>query len=190
MWDLACGRRRRTVPGYGPGVHVRSLRSSDLDVLLLLNNENVPAVSRLDRGELARLARLSVVASVAELDAEVVGFALVLPPGVDYASENYRWFSEHAASLGYDDFAYLDRIAVSQVARRRGVGRALYEHVLERLAGATPVLFCEVNVRPRNETSLAFHAALGFREVGQLDTKGGAIGVSLLALDIAARAAP
>jgi predicted GNAT superfamily acetyltransferase len=47
-----------------------------------------------------------------------------------------------------------------------------------------PVLFCEVNVRPRNETSLAFHEAIGFREVGQQDTDGGTKRVSLLALDL------
>jgi predicted GNAT superfamily acetyltransferase len=46
------------------------------------------------------------------------------------------------------------------------------------------VLFCEVNVRPRNDASLAFHEAIGFREVGQQDTDGGAKRVSLLALDL------
>ena len=45
------------------------------------------------------------------------------------------------------------------------------------------MLFCEVNVRPRNDVSLDFHASLGFREVGQQDTDGGKR-VSLLALDV------
>lgn len=165
-------------------MRIRSLRSSDLDPLLQLNNANVPAVSRLDRVQLDRLAGLSVVAPVAEFEHAAAGFALVLPPGVDYASENYRWFSEHAASIGYDHFAYLDRIAVASDRRRRGVGRALYDHVIDQLTGAAPVLFCEVNIRPRNDTSLAFHGALGFREVGQQDTTGGALRVSLLALDL------
>ena len=46
------------------------------------------------------------------------------------------------------------------------------------------MLFCEVNLRPRNERSLAFHAAIGFREVGRQDTDGGNKHVSLLALDL------
>jgi hypothetical protein len=43
-----------------------------------------------------------------------------------------------------------------------------------------------VNVRPRNDASLAFHEAIGFREVGQQDTDGGRKRVSLLALDLSA----
>jgi len=157
---------------------------SDFDAVLALNNANVPAVSELAADELARLAGLSSPALVAELDGAFAGFCLVLPPGVDYASVNYRWFSTRAASLGYSTFAYLDRIAVAAAARRHGVGRALYAHLGQALAGS-PVLFCEVNVRPRNDPSLAFHAALGFREVGQQDTDDGHKRVSLLALDLA-----
>ena len=47
-----------------------------------------------------------------------------------------------------------------------------------------PVLLCEVNVKPRNEGSLRFHHRLGFREVGQQDTEGGAKRVSMLAKPI------
>ena len=36
----------------------------------------------------------------------------------------------------------------------------------ERLTPQFPVLLCEVNVRPRNDVSLAFHESVGFREVG------------------------
>ena len=164
---------------------LRPLATTDLAAVLALNNDNVPAVSALDAAELARLTTLSSVALAVELDGGMAGFCLVLPPGADYASVNYGWFSRHAAELGYDSFAYLDRIAVAPDARRRGVGRAVYRELVHRLAGASPVLFCEVNVRPRNDASLAFHAALGFREVGQQDTDGGAKRVSLCALDLA-----
>ena len=164
-------------------MHIRPLTADDLDAVLALNNANVPAVSPLDDVELARLAALTSVGLVAELDGEFAGFCMVMSPGADYASLNYTWFSRHAAGLGYATFAYLDRIAVDPAARRHGVGRALYAHLLEHLRGVAPVLFCEVNVRPRNDVSLGFHAALGFREVGQQDTDGGKR-VSLLALDV------
>ena len=123
-------------------------------------------------------------ALVAEHDGAFAGFCMVLPPGVDYDSVNYGWFSRHARDLGYDTFAYLDRIAVVPAARRHGVGRALYAELVRVLSGSVPVLFCEVNVRPRNDPSLAFHAGIGFREVGQQDTDGGRKRVSLLALDL------
>ena len=165
-------------------MRIRDLVSGDLDAVLTLNNDNVPAVSPLDAAELARLVALTSVALVADIDGDVGGFCMVLPPGVDYASLNYRWFSAQAAGLGYGSFEYLDRIAVAPVARRHGVGRAFYAHLAERLSGVAPVLFCEVNVRPRNDASLAFHEVIGFREVGQQDTDGGAKRVSLLALDL------
>ena len=46
------------------------------------------------------------------------------------------------------------------------------------------MLCCEVNVRPRNDTSLEFHRSIGFREVGQHDTDGGTKTVSLLELTL------
>lgn len=163
---------------------MRRLLTSDLATALALNNDNVPAVSALDAPELARLAALTSVSLVAEVADSFAGFCMVMPPGVDYSSVNYNWFSLHASELGYRSFAYLDRIVVAPDARRHGVGQALYRHLVDELAGSVPVLFCEVNLRPRNDASLEFHAAIGFREVGQQDTDGGHKRVSLLALDL------
>ncbi len=44
-------------------------------------------------------------------------------------------------------------------------------------------LLCEVNTRPRNDTSLAFHEAWGFKPVGEQDVAGGSKTVMMLALD-------
>ncbi|MEO5901471.1 MAG: GNAT family N-acetyltransferase [Ilumatobacteraceae bacterium] len=158
---------------------LRTLEPTDLDAALVLNNANLPALNELDAVEIERLTRLSLVSLVAELDGAFAGFCIVLPPGADYASLNYRWFSAR-----YDDFAYLDRIAVDPTLRRAGVGRAFYVDLRMRLAGVKPVLLCEVNVRPRNDASLDFHRAIGFREVGQQETDGGEKTVSLLELPL------
>ena len=158
---------------------IRELGTSDLPAALALNNANLPALNELDAAELARLVAMSAVSLVAEVDGAVAGFCVVLPPGVDYASLNYTWFSRN-----YTEFAYLDRIAVDPALRRSGIGRRFYEDLRRRLAGDYPVLLCEVNVRPRNEASLVFHAAIGFREVGQQDTDGGNKRVSLLELTL------
>jgi predicted GNAT superfamily acetyltransferase len=175
------GRRRR--PGYGRvHCHVVSIRgttASDLEQALALNNANVPSVNELDLAELTRLVGLSTVSLTAEVDGAFAGFCVVLPPGVDYASLNYAWFSRT-----FDDFAYLDRIAVDAAFRRYGLGRAFYAELVERLSGRFPRLCCEVNVRPRNDASLVFHESIGFREIGQQDTDGGAKTVSLLELPL------
>ena len=59
-------------------------------------------------------------ALVAEVDGRFAGFCWVMRPGQSYASENYVWFSQQ-----YDDFVYLDRIAVLPDYRRYGIGRML-----------------------------------------------------------------
>jgi hypothetical protein len=160
-------------------VSIRDLTDSDLAAALVLNNANLPALNELDAAELARLVAMSTVSLVAEVDGAVAGFCIVLPPRADYDSLNYAWFSRT-----YSDFAYLDRIAVDPARRRAGIGRDFYDDLRRRLAGRAAILCCEVNVRPRNDASLAFHEAIGFREVGQQDTDGGRKRVSLLALDL------
>jgi predicted GNAT superfamily acetyltransferase len=158
-------------------VPVRELLQADLAAALALNNANLPALNELDEAELAELLSMSCASLAADVDGALAGFCIVLPPGVAYDSLNYRWFSGN-----YTDFAYLDRIAVDPNVRRSGIGRAFYDDLRVRLAGQFPVLLCEVNVRPRNDASLAFHEAIGFREVGQQDTEGGKKRVSLLEL--------
>ena len=155
---------------------IRAIVPSDLPAALALNNASVPEVNELDAAELERLVGESVLSLTAEVDGAFAGFCILLPPGAPYESLNYRWFSRT-----YDEFVYLDRIAVDPSFRRLGVGRAFYDAAITQFTGTYPVLCCEVNVRPRNEVSLAFHRAIGFEEVGQQDTDGGRKTVSLLA---------
>jgi len=171
-------RRDQTVP-MNPAVTIRPFSADHTDVVLALNNANVPELNELDVAEVQRLAGLAEVALVAEVDGSFAGFCWVIGPGQPYASLNYGWFGRQ-----YDQFVYLDRIAVHPDFRRYGIGRGFYETIVRQFTGTWPVLLCEVNVRPRNEGSLQFHHSIGFREVGQQDTDGGAKTVSLLALPL------
>jgi predicted GNAT superfamily acetyltransferase len=80
-----------------------------------------------------------------------------------YESVNYRWF--HAR---YPRFVYVDRVVVAAAARGRGYARTLYTELfrIAREAGHQ-IITCEVNLVPPNPGSDAFHAALGFSEVGR-----------------------
>jgi predicted GNAT superfamily acetyltransferase len=80
---------------------------------------------------------------------------------------------------------YVDRIAVDPVARKLGIGRALYKAVFDQAIsdGQTGVT-CEVNLKPPNPESMAFHSKLGFRPVGEQDTDNGAKRVCLLAKNL------
>ena len=127
---------------------IRDTVTTDLDAALALNNANVPELNELDRAEIERLVGMAEVALTAEVDGTFAGFCIVFPPGVDYGSLNYGWFSRT-----YDDFVYLDRIAVDPGFRRHGIGRGFYAEVIARTSGRFPLLTCELNVRPYNEAS-------------------------------------
>jgi predicted GNAT superfamily acetyltransferase len=81
---------------------------------------------------------------------------------------NYAWFTAR-----YDSFAYVDRIVVAEHARGIGLGRRFYAELEEFARSRAPWILCEVNTRPRNEVSLAFHERLGFEAVGEQDTEEG-----------------
>ena len=156
------------------GSVIRDLRPDARARVLEINQANVPEVGSVDADRLAWIARMSPIALVAEDDlgdgTVVLGFCLVLADDAEYDSVNYAWFVER-----FEDFMYLDRVAVDAAARGRGLGTALYEEVDRRMRGFDGVghLALEVNVDPPNATSLAFHARLGFVEVGQQDTPYG-----------------
>lgn len=149
---------------------LREFRPDDLTAVHTINDTEVPAVGSETAAALAAIAAESIITIVAEVDGEIGGFCMVLGPGADYASPNYAWFAQR-----YDDFVYLDRVAIPPAFRRRGLGRAMYAEV-ERLAAAkrptATDFLLEVNLEPRNDASLAFHADLGFTEVGQREGDG------------------
>ena len=162
-----------------PTLAVRPLEQRDLPQLVVLNRAAVPAVNDIDADEMWTLVSQSRLAAGVVDPAHpdvVIGFVLALPPGVDYASENYRWFSARK-----EPFLYVDRIVVAEGHRSRGIGALLYDSVFAAAeADGAAEVDCEVNVEPPNPGSLTFHGRLGFAEVGRQATKGGSVVVALL----------
>lgn len=136
----------------------------------MINEANVPEVGSVDADRLASIVAESPIALVVEVDGDVVGFCLVLGSTSSYDSVNYRWYTER-----YTDFMYLDRVAFDAASQGKGYGTALYREVFESMAvlDGGRELALEINLDPPNEPSLAFHARLGFIEVGQQDTPYG-----------------
>jgi predicted GNAT superfamily acetyltransferase len=154
-------------------VRIRDLVPDDHHAVHSINEAGTPGVHMASLEELVAITQMSCIAIVAEEDGAVVAFCQVLPPGAPYRSVNYAWFSAR-----FDDFVYLDRVAVARDYRGRGIGASLYAEIERRTPAAWFTL--EVNLVPRNEGSLRFHARHGFQEVGQQDTDYGAR-VSLMA---------
>jgi uncharacterized protein len=93
------------------------------------------------------------------------GYLICFDQDADYNSVNFLWFKAR-----YPRFVYIDRVVVAAHARGRGIARRFYEGLFDqaRAAGHDHVV-CEINLTPPNPGSLAFHAALGFTQVGQAD---------------------
>lgn len=159
-------------------MQLTNAKSEHFTRILSLNSQAVPAVNEISLAELEALARQALYFKVAIADQVVMGFLLVLPEGEDYASLNYQWFSKK-----YEHFSYIDRIVVSPKAKGQGIGKALYQDLIESHSERQRIC-CEVNIKPMNTDSLAFHDKIGFREVGQQDTEGGLKRVSLMSLNI------
>jgi len=142
---------------------VRELARADWPAVLALNEGSVRELSPLDETRLQYILELSHAALVVEREGELAAFAIAIAPGTPYDSANYRWFAERN-----ERFLYLDRIAVGAAHRRHGLGALLYD-AIEEAARPFGQMVCDVNVRPRNDASLGFHAARGYEDVGRLE---------------------
>ncbi|MDG2523232.1 GNAT family N-acetyltransferase [Caulobacter segnis] len=127
--------------------------------VLALNNANKVETSLLTQAELDAMASNAWRAWViGDADAVLIAF----DQDGNYDSPNFLWFRDR-----YERFVYIDRVIVAERARGMGMARALYEAAMQEMrADGHNVFCCEVNSDPPNPGSDAFHAALGFEEVG------------------------
>lgn len=149
--------------------------------LLALNNAHEVELSRLDRDRLARLVEQAFIARRIGL---VEAFIISFDQDADYDGVNFQWFRDR-----YERFVYVDRIVVAPEARGRGHARRLYADLFDhaRRAGHDRIV-CEVNSSPPNPQSDAFHASIGFEQVGVALIHGGAKTVRYLSLELADKA--
>jgi uncharacterized protein len=133
--------------------------------LLRLNNDHAEELSTLTATRWAELMDNAFLACRVADDALLIAF----DQDAHYDSPNFLWFRQRLSR-----FVYIDRVVVSPRRRGQGVARALYEHLFQRAAAADhDRVVCEVNARPPNPASDAFHQALGFAEIGAAEIHGG-----------------
>ena len=156
------------------GAVVEAIDVRGLAPLVALNNAHAVELSWLDDDKMAVLVRRSFRARAAGGGA---GFLLAFDQDADYGSPNFLWFKER-----HERFVYVDRVVVDPAARGRGLARALYEDLFAAAIAAEHTLVtCEVNMVPSNPASDAFHARLGFAEVGRAVLPGSGKRVRYLA---------
>lgn len=144
----------------------RALTEADFDWVLALSARHEVETGKLDHAKLADMVAASYCATVI---GERGGYLITFDQDGAYESPNFIWFRDR-----YRRFVYVDRIVTDPAARGAGYARALYEDFFARARADEHVLACcEVNLDPPNPGSDAFHAAMGFSEVGQAKLANG-----------------
>ena len=147
-------------------MELRALSFDEIEAMWTINEQGLPGTGQVSRQELRDLLTLSILPIGAFQEKEMLGFVICLPPRTTYGSLNYAWFNER-----FDSFIYVDRIAVSETHRNKGVGTMLYERVVAYSHENNIPIAAEVNVEPPNPGSMRFHHRFGFEEVGTLQHK-------------------
>ena len=137
----------------------------------LLNQQNTPEVGDVpDIENFKQLIKFSENILIAEKDSKLIGFVLCMKQNRMYKSKNYLYLSSK-----FSEFLYIDRIAIGKKYRRLGIGKTMYEKIIEAAKLTEVPLLCEVNTKPKNGPSLAFHKYLGFEEIGKNDFDGSSV---------------
>lgn len=130
--------------------------------LLELNNAHARETSFLTTAAWCELVGQAFAATCM---AEAAALLIAFDQEADYHSPNFAWFRDRLTR-----FVYVDRIIVSADHRGRGLAGHLYHDLFRRAEAARhDRIVCEVNLVPPNPGSDAFHASMGFVEVGQAD---------------------
>jgi predicted GNAT superfamily acetyltransferase len=144
-----------------PNSSISPIRPAHHAAILNLNASVIEKTGPLDAPRLAWMVSEAFQAVQAGEGSDA--FMLAFAEGAAYDSPNYLWLSAR-----YPRFTYVDRIVVAPHARGRGLARVLYEGLIDATrATDRPIVTCEVNLEPPNPGSDAFHAALGFGEIGR-----------------------
>lgn len=154
---------------------IRTAEQKDFQRIVELNESLVHFLSPMDLERLSLLDQNSDLHKVVVADHKVVAFLLAFRENADYDSVNYKWFNET-----YDQFLYIDRIVVDTEYHHYGIGKQLYAFITE-YAKENHInrVTAEIDIKPENPVSLAFHKKNGFVEVGQQQIYGGKKVVSL-----------
>ncbi|MDC3136863.1 GNAT family N-acetyltransferase [Bacteroidota bacterium] len=140
---------------------IRTLRTTDLELIHKWNQSTVPKVNSLTFEEF-RLQSVNCTYSYIQCstDSMPVGFIFLYDEKTEYDSLNYLYFKSR-----YQKFLYVDRIIIAGEHQKKGYGQQLYDFIIDT---HNPDIFCcEVNITPPNRQSLSFHHKYGFKEIGQ-----------------------
>lgn len=140
-----------------------SINESDLELLYKLNQQNVPELGSLESiAGLDSLIKKSFKILILKEINKIIGFCLLFKEDSSYDSPNYLHFKNK-----YNKFLYVDRVVVASSFTGKGGGKLMYNQVFKIAALENLTVCCEVNEKPLNKVSLAFHKNLGFHKTNE-----------------------
>jgi len=145
-------------------VHIyRDCEAHDIPQMWEINEQGLPGTGKVSHDEISHLMKISEICLGAYENDSLVGFVICLLPRRNYGSLNYAWFNER-----YDNFVYVDRIAIAEQYRNRGIGSQLYQNVIKYSKEKSTPIAAEVSLNPPNVGSDRFHIRHSFISVGEL----------------------
>ena len=144
-------------------MEIRPLQGEDIDSIWRINQDGLPGTGEVSKEGISELLNLSEHSIGVYDGKELLGFVMCLLPRTEYGSINYAWFNQR-----YEQFLYVDRVAVSKDHRNNQIGTLLYEKVMNWSEQLKIPVAAEVSLEPPNPGSMRFHYRHGFSEVGVL----------------------
>ena len=133
-------------PQAMPGMYLRLMQPTDLEIVNLVDNLSFEPIWRLSAEDLRRAYDRSSYKTVVELDGEVIGYQM-------------------SALNGFN--AHLARLAVHPAVQRRRVGYWLVQNVLQHFMGGHGTWGVTLNTQDNNSASLALYHHIGFHLTGE-----------------------
>lgn len=152
-------------------IAIKPAEEEHLDEITGINRQFEGQLFIRDRKDFERLLKVCRYFYVAiGNEQNILGYLTVLDENSNYSEVTFDWFKARFAH-----FLYAQQIAVARNAQNKGIGTALYRHLIKHADPSYPVLFCDLFIRPRNNQSCGFHTGLGFRHIDSLELKDGRI---------------
>ena len=129
-----------------------------------INEQGLPGTGKVSLDEMKNLLNISELSVGAFEDDSLLGFVICLLPNTAYGSLNYAWFNQR-----FENFIYVDRVAVDEKYRNQGIGQALYDTVFDYASEHKLPVTAEVSLRPQNLGSDRFHLRHGFSAIAEVD---------------------
>lgn len=145
-------------------MEIRYLTVNEIQTMWEINEQGLPGTGRVSPDEIKNLLDISELSIGIFENDSLRGFVICLLPNTAYGSLNYAWFNQR-----YENFIYVDRIAVDEKYRNQGIGHKLYETVFEYAVKNNLPVAAEVSLRPQNLGSDRFHLRHGFYAIAEVD---------------------